>query len=64
MSVKKFLEEYQLEAEWSAEHEVNPRTAARYRKLPDGLPFLEFGGQDLHPETGSRGLDPSTSPVA
>jgi hypothetical protein len=45
MSAKGFLDEFQLEAEWSAEHDVNPRTTARYRQLPDGLPFLQFGGR-------------------
>jgi hypothetical protein len=54
MSAKKFLDEYQLEAEWSADHYINPRTTARYRQLPDGLPFLEFGGKIYIPREAAE----------
>jgi hypothetical protein len=54
MSDKKFLDEYRLEAEWSAEHDINPRTTARYRQLPDGLPFLEFGGKIYIPKKAAE----------
>jgi hypothetical protein len=54
MPAKGFLEEFQLEAEWSAEHDVNPRTTARYRQLPDGLPFLQFGGRVYIPRKAAE----------
>jgi hypothetical protein len=54
MPAKGFLEEFQLEAEWSVEHDVNPRTTARYRQLPDGLPYLEFGGKIYIPRKAAE----------
>jgi hypothetical protein len=41
----RFLDEYQLAAEWAAEHDIHQRTVDRYRQQPNGLPFLEFGGR-------------------
>jgi hypothetical protein len=40
-----FQTEYTSEAEWSARHNISQRTTARYRQLPNGLPFLVFGGR-------------------
>jgi hypothetical protein len=37
--------EFTPESEWSAKHNISQRTTARYRQLPDGLPFLVFGGR-------------------
>jgi hypothetical protein len=39
-----FLAEYELESEWAKGRGVSKRTAARYRELPNGLPYLVFGG--------------------
>jgi hypothetical protein len=39
-----FLAEYQREAEWAPGHGISQRTSSRYRALPNGLPFLIFGG--------------------
>jgi hypothetical protein len=39
-----FLSEYQKQADWAEGHGISQRTAARYRALPGGLPFLIFGG--------------------
>jgi hypothetical protein len=39
-----FLAEYVKEADWAEGHGISQRTAARYRHLPNGLPFLFFGG--------------------
>jgi hypothetical protein len=39
-----FLAEYEKEADWAEGHGISQRTAARYRHLPNGLPFLFFGG--------------------
>jgi hypothetical protein len=59
----RFLEEYQLAADWAVVHDVHQRTVDRYRQQPDGLPFLN-SRQDLHPEKSSRGLDSGAHPVA
>jgi hypothetical protein len=40
-----FHTEFTPEPEWSAKHNISQRTAARYRQLPNGLPFLLFGGR-------------------
>jgi hypothetical protein len=39
-----FLAEYEREAEWAPGHGISQRTSKRYRDLPNGLPFLVFGG--------------------
>jgi hypothetical protein len=46
--------EYQLEADWSRDHNVRPRTTMRYRKEPDGLPWVKFGGRVYIHLPGSR----------
>jgi hypothetical protein len=38
------LEGFELETEWSKQHNVSPRTTQRYR-LRDGLPWAQFGGR-------------------
>jgi hypothetical protein len=40
-----FQDEYTLEEEWAAKRSISQRTVARYRQLPNGLPFLVFGGR-------------------
>ena len=37
-----FLANYDKEADWAEAHGISHRTAARYRALPSGLPFLIF----------------------
>jgi hypothetical protein len=39
-----FLAEYERETEWASVHGISQRTSKRYRELPNGLPFLIFGG--------------------
>jgi hypothetical protein len=50
----RFLEEYQLAADWAVEHDVHQRTVDRYRQQPDGLPFLEFGGKIYIPRKAAE----------
>jgi hypothetical protein len=49
-----FLAEYEKEADWAAGHGISQRTAARYRALPNGLPFLTFGGFVWIPKRAGR----------
>ena len=39
-----FLALYEKEEDWAEAHGISQRTASRYRALPNGLPFLIFGG--------------------
>lgn len=39
-----FLATYEKEEDWAEAHGISQRTAKRYRALPNGLPFLVFGG--------------------
>jgi hypothetical protein len=39
------LDDYVAEAEFAEAHNLSQRTVARYRKQPNGLPFVEFGGR-------------------
>ncbi len=48
------LEGYVLESQFAAGARISPRTSARYRNQPDGLPFLEFGGKIYIPLEGAR----------
>ena len=48
------LDGYVEEAAWAAEARVTQRTTSRYRKQPDGLPYLEFGGKIYIPLEESR----------
>jgi hypothetical protein len=45
MTDASILEDYVAEAEFAEAHRLSQRTVARYRKQPDGLPFVEFGGR-------------------
>jgi hypothetical protein len=49
-----FLAEYEREAERAPGHGISQRTSARYRALPDGLPFLIFGGSVWIPKREGR----------
>jgi len=41
--------DYEPEEVWAARHGITPRTAARYRNEPDGLPYLKWGGRVFIP---------------
>jgi hypothetical protein len=49
-----FLANYEKEADWAEAHGISQRTAARYRALPSGLPFLIFGGWVWIPKREGR----------
>ena len=49
-----FLAEYERAAEWAQGHGISHRTSARYRALPNGLPFLIFGGSIWIPKREGR----------
>jgi hypothetical protein len=49
-----FLAEYEKEADWAEGHGISQRTASRYRALPNGLPFLFFGGFVYIPKREGR----------
>jgi hypothetical protein len=49
-----FLAEYERESDWAKAHGISQRTAARYRALPNGLPFLFFGGWVWIPKRDGR----------
>lgn len=36
---------YETEAEFAKRHDLSPRTVARYRNEPDGLPFMFWAGR-------------------
>jgi hypothetical protein len=38
-------EDFVTQDDFAATHNVNPRTIARYRREPAGLPFTVFGGK-------------------
>jgi hypothetical protein len=48
------LDGYQWEREFARDHDIHPRTIARYRNEPDGLPFVEFGGKIFIDVAGAR----------
>jgi hypothetical protein len=39
-----FLDDFEKEKVWAPKHGISQRTSERYRKQPDGLPYLEWGG--------------------
>jgi hypothetical protein len=39
------LDGYVTQDEFAAAHNIHPRTATRYRRQADGLPYIEFGGK-------------------
>ncbi|MFO1125100.1 MAG: hypothetical protein U1E25_07350 [Methylocystis sp.] len=45
---------YVDEVTFAAEARISQRTSARYRKQPDGLPYVEFGGRIYIPLTEAR----------
>jgi hypothetical protein len=49
-----FQATYETEENWAKRHGISQRTAARYRALPDGLPFLIFGGCVWIPKEAGR----------
>jgi hypothetical protein len=48
------LDDYDEQTAWAAAAKVAERTVARYRAMPDGLPFVEFGGKIYIPREESR----------
>ena len=48
------LEGYQHEAEFARAHNLNPCTVRRYRRQPDGLPWVQFGGRIYIDVDGAR----------
>jgi hypothetical protein len=49
-----FLATYEKEENWAEAHGISQRTVKRYRALPDGLPFLIFGGWVWIPKEAGR----------
>jgi hypothetical protein len=45
---------YREQTQWAAEANVTTRTVDRYRAMPDGLPFLKFGGRVYIPVEEAR----------
>lgn len=45
---------YMLEGDFAKSANVSPRTIARYRAQPDGLPYLEFGGRIYIPISDAK----------
>jgi hypothetical protein len=45
MTTQHFLDGFQPERDFAKECGVAQRTVARYRKEPNGLPWLNFGGK-------------------
>jgi len=48
------LEGYDEQSEFAAAAKVAERTIERYRAMPDGLPFVKFGGKIYIPREESR----------
>jgi hypothetical protein len=48
------LADYQLEDDFARSNNVSPRTVARYRNQPDGLPYVVWGGKVLVHIPGAR----------
>ena len=48
------LEDCVPENEFAADHNLSPKTTSRYRKEPDGLPFVKFGGRVYIPKDLAR----------
>ena len=44
------LSDFEPEDVWAKRHHINRKTVARYRNLPDGLPFLVWGGRIFIPK--------------
>jgi hypothetical protein len=48
------LDGYVPEEDFAATHGVNPRTIARYRNQPDGMPYVKWGGRVYIPIQEAR----------
>jgi hypothetical protein len=48
------LDGYALEEEFAAANNINPRTVARYRNQPNGLPYVKWGGRVFINVDGAR----------
>jgi len=48
------LDGYVPEEDFAAAHDVNPRTVARYRNQPNGLPYVKWGGRVFIDVNGAR----------
>ena len=47
-------DDYDEESAWAAAYNVAQRTVARYRAMPNGLPFVQFGGKIYIPREESK----------
>jgi hypothetical protein len=58
MDARLIDDDFVHEAKFAVENNIDRRTVARYRKMPDGLPFVEFGGRIfIHMPTAKRWLE-------
>jgi hypothetical protein len=48
------LDDFVTEADFARDNNIHPRTVNRYRHLPDGLPYVEFGGKIMISVSGAR----------
>jgi hypothetical protein len=48
------LEDFVPEVDFARDNNIHPRTVARYRNQPDGLPYVEFGGKVMISVSGAR----------
>jgi hypothetical protein len=48
------LDGYAPEGEFARDNKLSPRTVAEYRKQPNGLPFVMWGGQVYIPIEQAR----------
>jgi hypothetical protein len=48
------LEGYAPEEDFAAANHINPRTVARYRNQPDGLPYVKWAGRVYIHVLGAR----------
>lgn len=48
------LEGYASEEDFAAANDINPRTIARYRNQPDGLPYVKWAGRVYIDVDGAR----------
>jgi hypothetical protein len=49
------LDGFAPQGDFAKAHNVCERTVARYRKEPDGLPYMTFGGRIFIHVAGARG---------
>ena len=48
------LNGFATQEEFAEAHDIHPRTVTRYRKQPNGLPWMEFGGKIYIDLDGAR----------